>query len=874
MPDMKVSVKMDGLEEISAAIILVEPNDLQEIARIHTLFEELASRNGSKEIAGLIAQCITLLEAVIFGEETFDNTVQKVSDNVSQIRRIASGDTESTDNWGDLTNDKSEWLADGGCDETEESQAAAFSTPPEGCGDSAGTADNSDNSQVSSPDLPSNVDEEIFTNFLSRQSGVLEEMECTILNIEKGAEISEFKRLIHTLKGEAGVLGLQDIERLCHRTEDYIEKFNGNSKIDNLLLVKDCFQSTFDSYTGKQGKQVAVEEVLKVLDDSITENESSQTKLDADFEIDLEQINADRTLLCDFITESDEHLHNADTCLLELENNSGDMEMINSLFRVFHTIKGIAGFLSLKAIQSLAHATEELLDMGRKGEMELSGGIIDIVFTSVDALKLEILSLRYALESKTPYKINQELSAIIDQIAAKTKNKNSEKKKIGELLIEDGKVSEDQVKQALKKQLENPGKKVGEILVESRAISETDIQDACSRQQGGKKNLAVKETIKVETEKLDRLIEAIGELVVTEAMVTGDQDIIRNVSSNTLKNIRQLDKITRQLQETGLSMRMVSMKSTFQKMARLVRDLSKKSGKQIDFMTSGEDTELDKSVIEKIGDPLVHMVRNSADHGIETSEEREKAGKSPSGTIHLRAFQTSGMICIEIEDDGKGLDKDAILEKALKQGLIKEGESLTDQEIFGLVFQPGFSTAKQVTDISGRGVGMDVVKKNVQGLRGNIEVKSEKGKGSVFSIYLPLTMAIMDGMAVTAGKNRYILPTLSVVESFRPDPKQLSTVVNRGEMVQFHDRLVPLVHLSNILSDEEKKDPASSIVMVVEDMGKLTGLVVDSIIGQQQTVIKKLGDGIGKVRGVSGGAIMPDGNISLIIDIGAVMKMV
>ena len=248
----------------------------------------------------------------------------------------------------------------------------------------------------------------------------------------------------------------------------------------------------------------------------------------------------------------------------------------------------------------------------------------------------------------------------------------------------------------------------------------------------------------------------------------------RNASTEVLRNMRLLDKITRQLQEIGLSMRMISLKSTFQKMARLSRDLAKKAGKEINFITAGEDTELDKIVVEKIGDPLVHMVRNAADHGLETPQERLAAGKPAAGTISLRAYQKGGSICIELEDDGRGLDRKAIINKALKQGIIEEGENISEQEVYHLVFKPGFSTAKTVTDISGRGVGMDVVKKSVEALRGHIEIKTEQGKGTLFTIHLPLTMAIMDGMVVRVNNERYIVPTLSVIESFRPRKEDIS----------------------------------------------------------------------------------------------------
>lgn len=586
-------------------------------------------------------------------------------------------------------------------------------------------------------------------------------------------------------------------------------------------------------------------------------------------EVDLSTI--DGSLLGDFISESEEHLHNADNYLLQLESTA-DIENINALFRVFHTIKGIAGFLSLYSIQKLAHSTENLLDKVRKNECPVSGHLVDLVFSAADALKLEIGSLRKALSSDSRYIVNNEVGSLINELD--TFAEKSGARKIGEILIDEGKTTHSELEKALSIQHENPEAKIGEILVQQGSVRPRDVNEALAVQQGKHKTVFVKESIKVDTEKLDKLVNTIGELVITEAMVTGNEALRRNASTEVLRNMRLLDKITRQLQEIGLSMRMISLKSTFQKMARLSRDLAKKAGKEINFITAGEDTELDKIVVEKIGDPLVHMVRNAADHGLETPQERLAAGKPAAGTISLRAYQKGGSICIELEDDGRGLDRKAIINKALKQGIIEEGENISEQEVYHLVFKPGFSTAKTVTNISGRGVGMDVVKKSVEALRGHIEIKTEQGKGTLFTIHLPLTMAIMDGMVVRVNNERYIVPTLSVIESFRPRKEDISCIVNKGEVVNTHGELIPLIHLAAIFNvNGAIENPENGIVVVLKDMGKRMGLLVDSILGQQQTVIKKVGDGIGKIKGVSGAAIMPDGRISLILDVSGIIRM-
>ncbi|HON11081.1 MAG TPA: chemotaxis protein CheA [Chitinispirillaceae bacterium] len=642
------------------------------------------------------------------------------------------------------------------------------------------------------------------------------------------------------------------------------------SEMRQLILTDPGKDSIADTSGFQEGPEEAVaEDTTSEIEKTAKPEEVKAIESASPLDVDLSTI--DGSLLGDFISESEEHLHNADNYLLQLESTA-DIENINALFRVFHTIKGIAGFLSLYSIQKLAHSTENLLDKVRKNECPVSGRLVDLVFSAADALKQEIGSLRLALSSGSRYVVNSEVEHLINELD--TFAEKSGARKIGEILIDEGKTTHSELEKALSIQHEHPEAKIGEILVQQGSVRPRDVNEALAVQQGKHKTVFVKESIKVDTEKLDKLVNTIGELVITEAMVTGNEALRRNASTEVLRNMRLLDKITRQLQEIGLSMRMISLKSTFQKMARLSRDLAKKAGKEINFITAGEDTELDKIVVEKIGDPLVHMVRNAADHGLEPPQERLAAGKPAAGTISLRAYQKGGSICIELEDDGRGLDRNAIINKALKQGIIKEGENISEQEIYHLVFRPGFSTARTVTDISGRGVGMDVVKKSVEALRGHIEIKTEQGKGTLFTIHLPLTMAIMDGMVVRVHNERYIVPTLSVIESFRPRKEDVSCIVNKGEVVNTHGELIPLIHLSTIFNvNGAIENPENGIVIVLEDMGKRMGLLVDSILGQQQTVIKKVGDGIGKIKGVSGAAIMPDGRISLILDVSGIIRM-
>jgi two-component system chemotaxis sensor kinase CheA len=312
---------------------------------------------------------------------------------------------------------------------------------------------------------------------------------------------------------------------------------------------------------------------------------------------------------------------------------------------------------------------------------------------------------------------------------------------------------------------------------------------------------------------------------------------------------------------------MVTVQGVFQKMARLVRDLSRKAGKTIDFVTSGEDTELDRTIVDKITDPLIHMMRNSVDHGVETAEERKAKGKSGTGHIYLRAYHQAGSIIIEITDDGRGLNRDKILKKAIEKGLVAKGQDLSDDEIYKMIFMAGFSTADKITDVSGRGVGMDVVRKNIESIGGKIDIRTQLDQGTTFLIRLPLTLAIIDGQIVTLGSQRYIIPINSVVHSIRPTADQISTVQNRAQMVKIRDMLMPLVPLHKLFHvADARQNPTEGLLVVVEEGNRKCCLQVDDLLGQQQVVIKSI-SGLGNIKGVSGGAVMGDGRVSLILDI-------
>jgi two-component system chemotaxis sensor kinase CheA len=312
---------------------------------------------------------------------------------------------------------------------------------------------------------------------------------------------------------------------------------------------------------------------------------------------------------------------------------------------------------------------------------------------------------------------------------------------------------------------------------------------------------------------------------------------------------------------------MVPIASTFQKMGRVARDISHKNGKQIDFVIEGEETELDKNVIQEISDPLMHMVRNAVDHGLESPEERAATGKPAKGLVKLNAYHQGGNIVIEVQDDGKGLDRDRLLKKGIEKGLVDPTAQLTDQQIFQLILAPGFSTAEKVTDISGRGVGMDVVKRNIENLRGKLDIHSVKGKGTTFIIRLPLTLAVIDGMVVRAGTQKFILPTLLIHQALVPERQQVNSVQGRGQLLNLRGQLYTLISLGNIFNiDDAASDPTEGMVVIVQTESGPLGIILDELVGQQQVVIKSLGESFRHVQGISGGAILGDGTIGLILE--------
>jgi len=584
------------------------------------------------------------------------------------------------------------------------------------------------------------------------------------------------------------------------------------------------------------------------------------------------------SVMGDFLQESAEGLAQSDEILVAAESGTTDPESINTIFRAFHTIKGVAGFLDLEEVTKLAHTTETLLNAVREKRLALEGDVVDAVLVSVDAMRQMLTLVKTAVEKQADVVTWPGLAELVARLkrieegaapAAATGAPPAAAKAAPAPAAASGAAAP--VPLATKPAEAPPApaaSRLEPVRVEEPEAPAAAIAAAAKPKGEVADSAGLRETVKVDLARVDALVEMVGELVIVEAMVVHAPEIAGSASPRLRTSLGQLAKITRDLQDIGMRMRMVPMRATFQKMARIVRDLAHKSGKDVRLDISGETTELDRSMVERIADPLLHMIRNSVDHAIEPATDRVAAGKPANGVIKLSAYHQGGGVVIEVSDDGRGLDRDRILAKARERGLVHADQQLSDNDIYNLIFLPGFSTAAKVTEISGRGVGMDVVRRNVEAMRGRVSITTEKGKGTSFKIVLPLTLAIIDGMVVACGHERYIVPTLSIVESFKPAADMVQAYAGRGELVRLRGEVLPLIRLSTLFAIDGAVDKASDgKVVVVETTGRKIGILVDDVISQQQVVIKSFESSVATTRVISGAAILSDGRVGLIIDI-------
>ncbi len=554
-----------------------------------------------------------------------------------------------------------------------------------------------------------------------------------------------------------------------------------------------------------------------------------------------------REIVESFIVETKELLEKLDKDLIELEKRPEDKELLNAIFRYVHTIKGTSSFIGFEQMSELTHKFEDILNKLRKGELKVRPDIMDVMLEAFDLMKILLSKLEV-----------KDLSPIeIESVVAKFEKISS-----GEI-IGDEENSETKVEQDL-----------SEI---SEKINSSEEQSTLQKTQ----TKVIDKTIRIDVERLDELMNLVGELVLGRNRLS---QIISNViekfegetlARELIDTVAQVDYLTSELQNVVMRTRMLPIAKVFSKFPRLVRDLSREMNKEVELFIYGEETEVDKSVIEYIHDPLVHIIRNAIDHGIEPPEEREKLGKPEKGKVILKAEHEGNYIVITVEDDGRGIDPEKIRKKAIEKKLLTEQEamSISDKDILNFIFIPGFSTASKVTNVSGRGVGLDVVKANITKLNGMIDVQSIPGRGTKFILKLPLTLAIIQGLLVNVCDEIFIIPLSSVIEVVRIKQEQIHRIKNK-EMIRLRDSVLPLVRLDKIFSLKTNGNKGKYLYIVVLGLAeKKLGVVVDGLIGQKEVVIKSLGSYLNNTRGIAGATILGDGTVRMIIDVAQIFKM-
>ncbi len=612
-----------------------------------------------------------------------------------------------------------------------------------------------------------------------------------------------------------------------------------------------------------------------------------------------------KEIVDEFMIEADEILAKLDEDMVKLEKNSADLNLLNEIFRAAHTIKGTSGFLGLDKVSELTHKMEDVLNKLRKGELKTNPVIMDALLQAIDTLKLLLEDLRTGKDSgiDLAFVKNQLIAAssVTAGVGApatkKEAKKNGKSQKIetsttatpATPIESSAPKTELPVAQATPLPADSPELRPVEA---EPAEEEKEATDETQRSDGGTslvKQMAdmhrgADQTIRVDVGRLDSLMNIMGELVLgRNAMLQLTGRITSRYEGQELMDdlnqvATQLNFVTTELQMSIMKMRMLPVGKVFNKFPRVVRDLARSQNKEIELFISGEETELDKSVIEEIGDPLVHLIRNSADHGIELPDERVKAGKARGGRIDLIASQEGSNIVIKVADDGAGLDTARIRQKAIEKKLASADEinRMSDKEVFSYIFHPGFSTAKVVTAVSGRGVGMDVVRTNIEKLKGIIDIQSERGKGTAIIIKLPLTLAIVQGLLVEARNELFILPLASVLETVKIARADVASI-NRKEVIRLRDTVLPIVDLHSIFfrgaSSIDLAKMTNSYVVVLGLAEKRIGLVVDHLIGQEEVVIKSLGEFLGQTQGIAGATILGDGRVRLIVDPAGIFTM-
>ena len=663
------------------------------------------------------------------------------------------------------------------------------------------------------------------------------ELEDGLLRLEKSPNDDELLNMIfraaHTIKGSGGTLGFNQIAEFTHDMEEILDSVRRKEIASNGELITILLAAT---------------DAIKEMVESVASNTP----------VDLSKYQEIRT---------------------RMQESKATQRLNRTPQKITYRITFIPDPDIFRRGIDPAHLLGELKEMGTITKIR---ALTDNI-PSLSEFDPETFYIGWELDLNTemqPDGIMKVFEFVEDgsdvRIALLTAQVPADTPLIGQILEEEGLVKRDDIVSALKQQ-----KRLGEILVEQGKVSTRDIDKALENQSAKKVESFkhnITSTIRVDLKKLDHLINLVGEMVIVHSMIQQlTKQSLHGQNGNGGQRadlvFTQLQRIGKDIQESTLSLRMLPAGEVFQRFNRLIREIAQNKHKKVELIITGEETELDKGVLERITDPLVHLIRNAIDHGIELPEERKNFGKPEVGAIRLNAYQAGDAVYIRVEDDGRGLNREKILKKAIERGLIKSTASLSAEQIYDFIFMPGFSTADAVTDISGRGVGMDVVKKSIESFDGKVSIRTTLGKGTAITIKIPLTLVIIEGLTIGVGGEVYIIPISSVVESLRPSQSQVRTVEERGEVVNVRGEYLPIIRLQKALKlASGKSEPWQAIVIVVQQDGKKFCLLADEILGQQQVVIKHLGTALPKVPGIAGGTILGDGRVALVFDIPALVE--
>ncbi len=732
------------------------------------------------------------------------------------------------------------------------------------------------------------ADLELLKGFIVESLDLLDDVEPKLIELQSAGEltgtadsdlINTIFRAFHSVKGGAGMLELNSVMSLTHTAETLMDKLRAGQMqllpvhVDLLLasvdlvrqMLAQCnesgedagFEQNVNSLVAELDKAILGEATSQTIcsDSTSKERERPLAKQDLSIEpaaLDIEiPISAD--MLNRFVQEGADLIDQLEEALLEIDK-SGDSESVSLAFRAIHSLKGNSGFMGLADLESLAHKMENVLQAMKDGGIRSFAEPVAVLLKWIDVLRNTLADVSQGNGGKI-----QNCSVYIDFLT-------------------------DMLAEWIKKPKEVPGAALAgeekEAITTAEPIHPENAAPKVSADAPTPKvsiptvaqaKTIIRQDIRVDLGKLDNLINLVGELVIAEAMMTRNPVIASHEDESVERAVHQLRRVSRELQDVAMSVRMIPLAGTFQRMIRLVHDLAGKSGKKVNLQLLGEETEVDKTVIEQIGDPIVHIVRNSLDHGIEPPEERVKLGKQETATVTIEGRHESGEVWISISDDGRGLNRERIVQKAIERGLVRtDGSDLTDEQVYKLIFEPGFSTADKITDISGRGVGMDVVKKNIEKIKGRVDVRSVPGKGATIILRIPLTLAIIDGMLVRVGDSRYIIPILAIRESVHPEAQQVTSTPDGTELIRVRDEFYPVIRIHRLFNKKPQyQELHEGIVVLVEIEGQRIALFIDEILGQQEAVIKGLSSYVAKARGISGCTILGDGEVSLILDVAA-----